>query len=45
VEHVFGRDDWPRDRYVFHVIGGRAVGFSEYYNGMLASYTRRVERR
>jgi D-alanyl-D-alanine carboxypeptidase len=36
--HEFGRDDWPRDRIVFHVVEGAAVGYSEYYAGLFGAY-------
>jgi len=31
------------DRLVFHVVDGRAVGSSEYYNGVFAEYSNRVD--
>ena len=34
---------YPMNRLVFHVVGDRAVGTSEYYNGMFAVYSNRVE--
>ncbi len=36
--------EYPMDRLVFHVVGGRAVGTSEYYNGVFATYSSRVDR-
>jgi CubicO group peptidase (beta-lactamase class C family) len=36
--------EYPMDRLVFHVVGGRAVGSSEYYNGIFAAYSNRVDR-
>jgi CubicO group peptidase (beta-lactamase class C family) len=36
--------EYPMDRLVFHVIGDRAVGSSEYYNGIFAAYSSRVDR-
>jgi CubicO group peptidase (beta-lactamase class C family) len=39
---VFGWAQYPMDRMVYHVQEGRAVGISEYYNGMFATYKRRV---
>lgn len=41
-DHSFGRADWPMDRFVFHVEDGRARGYSEYYNGIFATFNRRV---
>jgi len=41
--HRFGRADWPMDRFVFDVEAGRARGYSEYYNGIFATFNRRVE--
>jgi CubicO group peptidase (beta-lactamase class C family) len=35
---------YPMNRLVFHVVGERAVGSSEYYNGIFAEYSRRVDR-
>jgi D-alanyl-D-alanine carboxypeptidase len=40
--HSFGRADWPMDRFVFHVEEGLARGYSEYYNGIFATFNRRV---
>jgi CubicO group peptidase (beta-lactamase class C family) len=34
--------EYPMDRLVFHVAGDRAVGASEYYNGVFAAYSSRV---
>jgi CubicO group peptidase (beta-lactamase class C family) len=34
--------EYPMDRLVFHVAGDRAVGTSEYYNGVFAAYSSRV---
>jgi CubicO group peptidase (beta-lactamase class C family) len=34
--------EYPMDRLVFHVAGDRAVGTSEYYNGVFAEYSSRV---
>jgi CubicO group peptidase (beta-lactamase class C family) len=42
--HRFGREDWPMDRFVFAVEGGDVRGYSEYYNGMFATFNRRVGR-
>ena len=42
--HSFGREDWPLDRFVFAVTDGRARGYSEYYNGIFATFNRRVDR-
>ena len=41
--HSFGRRDWPLDRFVFDVANGRVRGYSEYYNGIFASFNRRVD--
>jgi len=41
-DHAFGRRDWPRDRFLFHVTDGRATAYSEFYNGMLGNYSWRV---
>lgn len=35
--------EYPMDRLVFHVAGDRAVGTSEFYNGVFAEYSRRVD--
>jgi CubicO group peptidase (beta-lactamase class C family) len=35
--------EYPMDRLVFHVVGDRAVGSSEYYNGIFAEYSNRVD--
>lgn len=35
--------EYPMDRLVFHVVDGRAVGSSEYYNGVFAEYSRRMD--
>lgn len=35
---VFGRADWPLDRYRFHQVDGEVVSFSAYYNGFLEGY-------
>ena len=42
--HSFGRRDWPMDRFVFDVENDRVRGYSEYYNGIFASFNRRVDR-
>jgi len=42
-DDVFGRADWPFDRFVFQRLGGRAEAFSTYYNGFFDGYYRRVE--
>ncbi len=42
--HTFAREDWPLDRFVFAVEDGRARGYSEYYNGIFATFNRRVDR-
>jgi CubicO group peptidase (beta-lactamase class C family) len=40
---VFGWPEYPMDRFVFHVVNGRARGVSEYYNGLFATYRRAVD--
>ena len=40
--HTFGRSDWPMDRFVFHVLDGRARAYSAYFNGMFDGFYRRV---
>ena len=40
---VFGWSEYPMDRIVFHVAGGRTVGVSEYYNGLFATFRRAVK--
>ena len=42
-DHSFGRADWPMDRFVFHVEDRRARGYSEYYNGIFATFNRRAK--
>lgn len=37
-ELEFGRDDWPLDRFRFHIVDGRVTGFSAYYNGLFDGY-------
>ena len=34
----FGLGAWPRDRVQFHMAGGKATGYSDYYAGMFAEY-------
>ena len=41
--HVFGRADWPMDRFVFHVRDGRALAYSVYYNGLFGGLYQRAE--
>ena len=38
----FGREDWPLDAIEFHVVDGRAAGFSVFYNGIMDGYYARV---
>lgn len=37
-ENTFGWSAYPMDRAVLHVRDGRAFGYSQYYNGVFASY-------
>ena len=34
----FGREDWPYDRFRFHIVDQQVVGFSAYYNGFFDGY-------
>jgi CubicO group peptidase (beta-lactamase class C family) len=35
--------EYPMDRLVFHIVDGRAMGTSEYYNGIFAVYSTRAD--
>lgn len=41
-EGVFGWSEYPLDRLRFHRVGDRAIGLSEYYNGIFATYRHAV---
>lgn len=41
--HAFGRADYPLDRLVFHLVGNRALGLSEYYNGIFYEFRNAVD--
>lgn len=41
--NVFGRSDWPMDRFVFHLTGSQAHAYSVYYNGLFGGFYRRVD--
>jgi hypothetical protein len=38
-DYIFGRPDYPLDRVVFHVLDGRSLGLSEYYNGIFYRFS------
>lgn len=40
--HAFGRSDWLMDRFVFHIVGERAVSYAMYYNGVFDGFYLRV---
>ena len=40
---IFGREDYPLDRLVFQIDGGRAVGHRVYYDGFFAELLFHVE--
>jgi CubicO group peptidase (beta-lactamase class C family) len=39
-DHTFSWAEYPMDRLIFHESRGQAVGLSEYYNGMFATFRR-----
>ena len=40
---VFGRADWPADRFAFHMPDGTAVAYSVYYNGFFDGFYTRID--
>jgi len=43
-DYIFGRPDYPLDRVVFHVLEGRSLGLSEYYNGIFYQFSPALDR-
>lgn len=43
-DSIFGRPDYPLDRIVFHVVDGRSLGLSEYYNGVFYQFSPILDR-
>jgi CubicO group peptidase (beta-lactamase class C family) len=43
-DYIFGRPDYPLDRVLFHVVDGKSLGLSEYYNGVFYRYIPALDR-